>query len=263
MGTVLEQTFVPFLPSASAADSIFAAISSGECSPQQLARQHNTTVEALVLWLESDEARNRLAVLNAGLALFTRSIALTHLPAASHLLARIIDECRKRFSGADTAHAAINDRHLCRLSYIASSLLYRLARTPDRAPAPRAPRATDIAPSDPGSSTAPSVIDDLVTAASAQAAISVPASLDATPVTDTTFSDPSPAVTVPLNNRTTESLREEIKQSIAQMADPDSCADLFARIDQFDRATLIDMLEGAEQYALNPDEPLSAPGPAP
>ena len=261
MGTVLEPTFVPFRPSASAADSIFAAISSGSASPQELARRHGTTVEALVLWLESDEARDRLAALNAGLALFTRSVALTHLPAASHLLARIIDECRKRFSDADTAHGAINDRHLCRLSYIASSLLYRLARTPDRAPAPRAPRATDIARSTSNIPAARAPAVSIAPPAHREPTMSVPASLDATPVTDPTA--PSPAVTVPLHDRSTESLREEIKQSIAQMTDPDSCADLFARIDQFDRATLIDMLEGAEQYAANPDESLAAPGPAP
>ena len=139
----------PFRPAPEAAAAIFDRIASGRESLTDLAAAHNTSLEALALWLESPDAQQRLAAISTGLATFARIGALARIPAAASALSNLIDDFNARRalaaprSPAESAPrtssddappvpSPMDDFRERRLIYSVACLLLRITRTPDR-----------------------------------------------------------------------------------------------------------------------------------
>lgn len=79
-----------FAPSPSLADQVLAELADPSESLRSIARVHNTSPEALSLWLSSPEISERIAAMRSSAALRTRWLATDHLPACAELSARVV-----------------------------------------------------------------------------------------------------------------------------------------------------------------------------
>lgn len=179
-------SLTPFRPAPEAAAAIFERIASGRESLADLAADHNTSLEALALWLESPDAQDRLASISAGLATFARIGALARIPAATGALHSILTDFNQRCARATAASAAasasataspsnpnspapstsapaapdtaaapapvsspMDDFRERRLIYSVACLILRITRTPDR------PRPAPVSSASPAHATSP------------------------------------------------------------------------------------------------------------
>jgi hypothetical protein len=160
---MVSHAFTTFEPTPEAAEPIIRDLTDPSIALTDVAARHNTSLEALILWLETPDTAARIDAIDSAVARRARLVATNYLPNVAQALARILDEQQ---ADADQLKHGRSDHDLsnlkqaefrrrkCETTRRAASLLFRLANFHPTHSAPTARPATSGASRPPGRNSA-------------------------------------------------------------------------------------------------------------